>query len=105
MTATATRFPSRDELDQAVTSLATAFEQVEELRGAIGQIVKAWNEENVALDRPTFETIGMLADFVDSCEMELGPLRREVRKIDGYVHDLMLMRGNVELQDARAVAS
>jgi len=99
-----TQFPSADELEAVARQLSTAHDELERVVRRVRIIVRGWENEEKVLDRPTFETIGLLADFGDSVNMTGAEIRQMREEIDGLNHDLMLMRGNLEIRDRKAAA-
>jgi hypothetical protein len=96
------RFVTAEELEDAVKALSNAFNKVEDVQGNLNRITRAWNDEGIVMDRPTFETIGRLADFLDSLEIEIDQLGRCRKAISEKLKDVMIMRGDVELAEQKA---
>jgi hypothetical protein len=96
------KFVTAEELEDAVKALSNAFNKVEDVQGNLNRITRAWNDEGIVMDHPTIETIGRLADFLDSLEVEIDQLGRCRKAISEKLKDVMIMRGDVELAEQKA---
>jgi hypothetical protein len=82
-----------------VKALADAFAAVEVVQWNLHRVTNAWLDEVTVVERPTYETIGRLYDFLDVLEVEAGQLRDARDDIAGSLKTVNMMRGDLEAQD------
>lgn len=107
MSATTTKRPAKfatpEQYKAADKALSNAYDHIERLSWDLQSIVNNWDEVGEMLDHPTFETIGMLADFVDTLTMDVQQLTGKRDELAGYLHEVCLIRGDLPTggRDAR----
>ena len=108
LTATkALKFPTADDLELIGKALARAFDEVERSEWVVRRIVEAFHTGDV-LDRPTLETVGALAEYLDVLDTYLGEMKTRHDELSGHLRQVMTMRAEVEHRErlaAEAVTS
>ena len=84
--------PTEADLAAIEEKLSAAHNVVEDLSVRVGRAIAPWMDKGEILERPTFETLGVLTEIVDLVETEVEAITREIEslKVDG--RQLMTMR-------------
>ena len=98
------KFPTPEELGPFQKALAKAYNAVEDLNLRLDRVLDPWLDAGEVLDRPTYETVGVLADMTDSVEVEVAAITGELEKIKASAHQVLAMRGDLEVRDRKAAA-
>jgi hypothetical protein len=77
-------------------ALGESFDAVERIERRISVIVKRYFDEDAVDDRPTFETIGLLADFLHGARLEAVQLARSIESMEADLRRVINMREEVE---------
>lgn len=106
MSATATKrrpakFPTAARYTAAERALQRGYDELERLVWNLNAIVFAWTDEERVLDRPTFETIGRLADFIDGLDVQLDQCTVKRDELRDHLSEVMSMRGTLDHREKR----
>jgi len=93
------KFPTPGEIEPFRKALATAYNAVEDLNIRLDRVIDPWLGKDEVLDRSTFETVGVLADMIDIVDTEIEAIGSELDKIKSSAHQVLSMRGDLEIRD------
>lgn len=97
------RFPTDEVYGAVESAVVDAYNEIERLVGDVEAIVRAWEEDEEVLDRPTFETVGRLTEFLDGLDMDCEQLVGKRDELRTALHGVVMMRGEMERHQRREV--
>ena len=92
MTATGDLLPVADDLDEVGRAMGVAYKALEALENRLGEAVSPWMTSGLIVHRPTFETVGVLAEIIALVEAEVDGYRDLLARYHQYARQLSTMR-------------
>lgn len=89
-------FPTPDEASAAELAMGRAFDALEKLQRRVRIIASDYEDKEEIHDRPTLETIGLLATFIDAIEGDHAEIGRSLAELRVDLKHVMAMRDELE---------